>query len=121
MLCCSLNLHSRKCLAAELVDTGVQRRAHQANKCGCQPGAERLCSCGNEPGEKCKAEEDKTDSVIHQLFNPADFQQLLRAAARKKKLIDKRGDGAGIERSGGVSGREGGKGGISGIFTKAHI
>lgn len=54
LLCCSLNLHSLKCLAAELVDTEVRRHAYEANKCDRQPGAERLYAHSNEPGENVK-------------------------------------------------------------------
>lgn len=52
LLCCSLNLHCLKCLAAELVDTEVQRDAYKANKFYCQPGAESLYWRSNEPGER---------------------------------------------------------------------
>lgn len=54
LLCCSLNLHCLKCLAAELVDTEVPCDAYEANKFHCQPGAESLYWCSNEPGENVK-------------------------------------------------------------------
>lgn len=54
LLCCSLNLHSLKCLAAELVDTEVPPDAYEANKFDCQPGAESLYGRSNEPGENVK-------------------------------------------------------------------
>lgn len=54
LLCCSLKLHSLKCLAAELVDTEVPRDACEANKFNCQPGAASLCRRHNEPGENVK-------------------------------------------------------------------
>lgn len=62
-----------KCLATELVDTEVARDAYEANKFYCQAGAESLYERSNEPGENVKQGEDETDSVIHQLFNLADF------------------------------------------------
>lgn len=54
LLCCSLKLHSLKCLAAELVDSEVPRDACEANKFNCQPGAASLCRRHNEPGENVK-------------------------------------------------------------------
>lgn len=54
LLCCSLNLYCLKCLATELVDTEVPHDAYEANKLFCQPGAESLCWCCNEPGENVK-------------------------------------------------------------------
>lgn len=54
LLCCSLNLHCLKCLAAELVDTEGPRDAYEANKFYCQPGAKSLYRCSNEPGENVK-------------------------------------------------------------------
>lgn len=54
LLCCSLNLHGLKCLAAELVDTEVPPDAYEANKFHCQPGAESLYGRSNEPGENVK-------------------------------------------------------------------
>lgn len=54
LLCCSLNLHCLKCLAAELVDIEVPRDAYEANKFSCQPGAQSLYCRSNEPGENVK-------------------------------------------------------------------
>lgn len=111
LLCCSLNLHSLKCLAAELVDTGVQRRAHQANKCGCQPGAERLCSCSNEPGENVKRRKIKQTLWSISCSVP----QISNGAAARKGWLTSAATEAGIVRSRGVSGREvGGKVGVRG-------
>lgn len=42
LFCCSLNMYSFKCFAAELVDTEVLRDAYEANKFTYQPGAEEL-------------------------------------------------------------------------------
>lgn len=54
LLCCILNLHCLKCLAAALVDTEVPCNAYEANKFYCQPGAESLYGRSNEPGENVK-------------------------------------------------------------------
>lgn len=59
LLCCSLNLYCLKCLAGELVDTELLHDAYEANKFYCQPGAESLCWCRNEPGENVKQGEMK--------------------------------------------------------------
>lgn len=54
LLCCLLNLHCLKCLAAELVDTEVPHDACEANNFYCQPRAESLHWRSNEPGENVK-------------------------------------------------------------------
>ncbi len=54
LLCCILDLHCLKCLAAALVDTEVPCNTYEANKFYCQPGAKSLYGCSNEPGENVK-------------------------------------------------------------------
>lgn len=91
LLCCSLNLHCLKCLAAELIDTEVAHDAYEANKFFCQPRAETLYWHNNEPGENVK--EGKMKQTLWSISCSASWISNSSSELQWKSWLTRRGRG----------------------------